>query len=105
MSAPEEAGKKALAMGSALFHVIWEAIKAGRGDAGVVELEQLLREGKATLGIYLQRDAENIYLCAAALEPGWQDPFGARLVHIQGPMIHAVDELARVFVLKPENVN
>jgi hypothetical protein len=86
--------KKALAGAALMMHVAWEALKSSAVDREqLVRLEEDLRTGSATLALYLQRDAQTLYLSAAALPAEFADPFdGEPLLRIQGPVAFPVLE-------------
>lgn len=87
--------KKALAGATLMWAIAWEAIKAERGELdpkGLAEAEELIRAGKATVGIYLERAGEEISLAAALVAPGGR-PFDKTLLKIRGPVIESVEQL------------
>lgn len=103
-----DAEKKLLAGATLMMGVTWEAVKATaqkRGEEQVAklsDLEEKLRDGKATLAVFVQRDGERVYATAAALPPGFEDPFtGGGLVRVQGPIVGSIEELQRLTVIDP----
>lgn len=90
-----ESKKKALAGATLMWAIAWEAIKAERGELdpkGLAEVEELIRSGKATIGIYLERAGAEISLAAAVVAPGGR-PFDRALLKIRGPVIESVEQL------------
>jgi hypothetical protein len=83
-----------------LMTTVQSAIKEVQGDTPELrELFEALGNGKASLALYVQRHGDTVYVSAAALPPGRQDPFkgaGPRLVWVEGTAPKADDMRAQL---------
>lgn len=104
----EQTSRKALGGAALMCKVAWEAIKAvglAKNPAALEAFEKRLSTGKATLAIFIQRDAEQLQLTAAALPAQFETVFDAPLLRIQGPVVDGVAELYALSIVKPKDVN
>ena len=103
MSEALEAKRKVLAGATLMWAAAWEAIKADgreRDPKGLAELEALVRAGKATIGIYLERDADKVFLAAAIVQAG-AEPFENTVLKIRGPVVASIEQLQALELQAP----
>jgi len=104
-----EARKVTLGFASLMAIAAWRVIamdgeKVAPGD--LAKTEAALASGAASLGIYVQKTGDALYISATALPSGPQDPFqgGNRMV-IEGPVVFSTEQLAALVAIDPGKMN
>jgi hypothetical protein len=103
--------QKTLGAAMLMTALVWEAIKAGEinlpaGDPRkLLEIEEMLRTGKASLGVYLERSGERLYLCAALVHPGESCPFSGSVLEARGTVEEALAAAAGIGTKPPDQLH